>query len=61
MIQAMQAEGLKWGEGYRPLARRAIAEIIESRMREAVDAHLESAWPSWRWLTAGMAVIRAIC
>ena len=41
MLQAMQAEGLCWGEGYRPLARQAVAEIIENQMRRAVDAHLE--------------------
>ena len=41
MVKAMQAAGLDWGEGYRPLARQAIAEIIESEMAAAVDRHLE--------------------
>ena len=27
MVKAMQAEGLEWGEGYRPLGRRAVAAI----------------------------------
>ena len=36
----MQADGLGWGEDYRPLAREALAEIIEGRMHEAVDQHL---------------------
>ena len=31
MVKAMQADGLEWGEGYRPLGRRALAEIIEGR------------------------------
>lgn len=41
-VKAMQAEGLAWGEGYRPLARQAIAEIIEAEMAAAVDRHLEA-------------------
>ena len=40
MMKAMQAEGLGWGEDYRPDARQALAGIIEDRMHEAVDAHL---------------------
>ena len=31
MVKAMQADGLEWSEGYRPLGRRALAEIIEGR------------------------------
>jgi len=41
MVKAMQADGLEWGEGYRPLGREALAEIIEGRMEEAVDAWLD--------------------
>lgn len=41
MMKHMQAEGLEWGDGYRPLGRQAIVKIIESRMMEAIDAHLE--------------------
>ena len=33
---------LEWGESYRPLGRRALAEIIEGRMAEAVDCWLDS-------------------
>jgi len=40
-VKAMQADGLDWGEGYRPLGRRALAEIIETEMAAAVDRHLE--------------------
>jgi hypothetical protein len=40
-VKAMQAEGLDWGEGYRPLGRQALAEIIETEMAAAVDRHLE--------------------
>lgn len=40
MVKQMQAAGLEWGEGYRPLGRRALAAIIEGRMAEAVDGWL---------------------
>ena len=42
MVKAMQAQGLDWGEGYRPLVRQALAEIIETEMSAAVDRRLES-------------------
>ena len=42
MVKAMQADGLDWGEGYRPLGRQALAEIIETEMAAAVDRQLES-------------------
>ena len=42
MVKAMQAQGLDWGEGYRPLGRQALAEIIETEMAAAVDRWLES-------------------
>src|ERR1700747_368000 len=41
VVKAMQGEGLEWGEGYRPLGRQALAEIIEDQMAAAVDRHLE--------------------
>jgi len=41
VVKAMQADGLEWGEGYRPLGRRALAEIIEGQMAAAVDRHLD--------------------
>lgn len=41
MVKAMQADGLEWGEGYRPLGRQALAAILEGRMSEAVDAYLD--------------------
>jgi transposase-like protein len=40
-VKAMQATGLGWDEGYRPLGRQAIAEIIEAEMTAAVDRHLD--------------------
>ena len=40
LMKAMQGDGLGWGEDCRPAARRALAEIIEGRLHEAVDAHL---------------------
>ena len=42
VVKAMQAQGLDWGEGYRPLGRKALAEIIEAEMAAAVDRWLES-------------------
>jgi putative transposase len=41
MVKAMQAGGLEWGEDYRPLARQALADLIEGRMEEAVDRWLD--------------------
>ncbi len=41
MVKAMRADGLEWGEGYRPLGREALAEIIEGRMEEAIDDWLD--------------------
>ena len=34
LVKEMQADGLEWGEGYRPLGRWALAEIIEGRMAD---------------------------
>ncbi len=34
MIKEMRAGGLEWGEGYRPVGRKAVADILEGRMRE---------------------------
>ena len=41
VVKAMRADGLDWGEGYRPLGRQALEEIIEDQMAAAVDRHLE--------------------
>jgi hypothetical protein len=41
VVKAMQAGGLDWGEGYRPLGRQALEEIIEGQMAAAVDCYLE--------------------
>ena len=41
-VKEMQADGLEWGEGYRPLGRQALTEIIQDRMTEAVDYWLDS-------------------
>jgi putative transposase len=40
MVKAMQGDGLEWGEGYRPLGRQALCEIIETEMAAAVTRHL---------------------
>ena len=41
VVKAMQTDGLDWGEGYRPLGRQALEEIIEWQMAAAVDRHLD--------------------
>jgi hypothetical protein len=41
MVKAMQAEGVEWGEDYRGAARCALAELLEGRMAETIDRHLE--------------------
>jgi transposase-like protein len=41
IVKAMQADGLDWGEGYRPLGRQALEEIIEGQMAAAIDRHLD--------------------
>lgn len=41
VVKAMQADGLDWGEGYRPLGRQALAEVIEDQMDAAIDRHLD--------------------
>ena len=64
VVKAMQAQGLDWGEGYRPLARQAMAEIIEAEMAAAVDRWLESLEAGGRgrppqWLLSALAFDRA--
>ncbi len=51
VVKEMQADGLEWGEGYRPLGRQALAEIIEGRMAEAAGRITA---PGWRRLRASM-------
>jgi transposase-like protein len=40
-VKAMRADGLEWGEGYRPLARQALAQVIEEQMVAVVDRYLD--------------------
>ena len=42
VVKAMQADGLEWGEGYRPLGRKVLTEVIQGQMTEAVDRWLDS-------------------
>jgi len=41
VMKGMQAQGLEWGEGYRPLARAAVIGLLEDRMAETIDRRLE--------------------
>jgi putative transposase len=41
MMKAMQAEGVEWGEDYRASARHALTELLEGRMGQLIDGHLE--------------------
>ena len=40
MMKSMQAEGVEWGEDYRVAARKALAELLEGRMKERIEEHL---------------------
>jgi hypothetical protein len=46
VVKAMRAEGLEWGEGYRPLGRQALEEIIEDQMAAAVERYLDRLEPT---------------
>jgi putative transposase len=41
MMKAMQAEGVEWGEDYRASARHALTKLLEGRMDQLIDEHLE--------------------
>src|SRR6202521_2112673 len=41
LVKGMQGHGLEWGEGYRPLGRQAIADVLRGQMDQAIDEHLE--------------------
>ena len=41
VMKGMQAEGVEWGHDWRPVAGRAVAEILQGQMSQAVDLHLE--------------------
>jgi hypothetical protein len=57
----MQAEGLEWGEGYRPLGRQALAEVIEDQMGMAVDRPISTISRPTTHLTGATGTTRAIC
>ena len=41
MMKAMQAEGIEWGEDFRQSARDALGALLEGRMGQVIDQHLE--------------------
>jgi transposase-like protein len=41
MMKAMQADDVEWGEDYRGAARQALCQLLEGRMAETIDLHLE--------------------
>ena len=41
VIKEMRVQGYDWGEDSRPAGRDVLVELLEGRMREAVDRHLE--------------------
>ena len=41
ILKEMQSDGVDLFGGYRPLVRRAMAEIIEAQMHLAVDQYLD--------------------
>ena len=42
VVNAMEADGLEWGEGYRSLGRQVLTEVIQGQMAETVDRLLDS-------------------
>jgi hypothetical protein len=38
VLKAMQADGLDWTEGYRPVCRQALEEIIENQTARSATA-----------------------
>ena len=42
MMKAMQAQGIEWGEDYRPAAAAALKDVLEGRMAAGIDRHLEA-------------------
>ena len=40
MMEAMQAQGVEWGEDYRLAAADALKAILSGRMDAAIDRHL---------------------
>lgn len=41
IVKEMEVDQIDWSGGYRPLARQAMAEIIEAQMARQVDLYLE--------------------
>lgn len=41
VVKEMQAEGLSWGDDYRPLGRTVLARLLEERMAAEIERHLE--------------------
>ncbi len=41
IIKSMEHDGCEWGEQYREAGRAALVDILEGRLHEAVDRHLE--------------------
>ena len=41
MMKAMQVQGIEWDEDYRASARHALAGLLEGRMDQLLDEHLE--------------------
>jgi putative transposase len=41
LVKGMQAQGLEWGESYRPLGRQMIAAVLAGQMAQSIDEHLD--------------------
>ncbi len=39
--ETLPADGLEWGEGYRPLGRQTLGQIVQGQMVEAVGYWLD--------------------
>ena len=41
IIKSMEHDGYEWGEDYRAAGRAALVDVLEGRLHEAIDRHLE--------------------
>ena len=42
MMKEMRCEGIEWGEDYRQAAGAALKEVLEGRMAERIESHVEA-------------------
>ena len=60
VVKAMQADGLTFGDDGRPLARAALAQLLEERMAVGSSV-ISTGWPSLASRIAATAATDAVC